>query len=456
MANTIYRQGQASSTDVREMQKALKDQGYYKGNVDGVWGNQTSSALSNYKRDTGGSNTAGNSFGRETIVKLFGNPLPGSSGSSTSRGSSSGGGSSSSSSSNRGNSTGSLTKGVLGMVSNIAKNPTQASQAYLKYLQSGGNPIGSENLVADPNIKQQWDDALAASQQYYDTGIGQLGNIYSSGAKQANLNADDMARQQYILYKQNKNRLAEQLSTNGITGGASETALNSILNAYSSNLSQNEAARQAALASLRNEYQSGMSDLLGQLQQNQANINSQYGQLQREDLANQREQLAEAQRSAFESYLENKSLNNTSNWNARVSANIQAKNPRFVYTDNNGRLHYTNSQTTAATAKAQGYTVVDRTSYDKKKSSGKSNNSKSSNSIPSSTKNSNEIDMSVWGGSTPTNSKQSNYNDVYRNAAAWRQQKDGQTKTVDYISKMVSNGTITESEAKRMLKALGL
>ena len=64
--------------------------------------------------------------------------------------------------------------------------------------------------------------------------------------------------------------------------------------------------------------------------------------------------------------------------------------------------------------------------------------------------------MSVWGGSTPTNSKQSNYNDVYRNAAAWRQQKDGQTKTVDYISKMVSNGTITESEAKRMLKALGL
>nr|DAD84079.1 MAG TPA: spore cortex-lytic enzyme [Podoviridae sp. ctoqT5] len=456
MASTIYRQGQASSTDVREMQKALKDQGYYKGNVDGVWGNQTSSALSNYKRDTGGSNTAGNSFGRETIVKLFGNPLPGSSGSSTSRGSSSGGGSSSSSSSNRGNSTGSLTKGVLGMVSNIAKNPTQASQAYLKYLQSGGNPIGSENLVADPNIKQQWDDALAASQQYYDTGIGQLGNIYSSGAKQANLNADDMARQQYILYKQNKNRLAEQLSTNGITGGASETALNSILNAYSSNLSQNEAARQAALASLRNEYQSGMSDLLGQLQQNQANINSQYGQLQREDLANQREQLAEAQRSAFESYLENKSLNNTSNWNARVSANIQAKNPRFVYTDNNGRLHYTNSQTTAATAKAQGYTVVDRTSYDKKKSSGKSNNSKSSNSIPSSTKNSNEIDMSVWGGSTPTNSKQSNYNDVYRNAAAWRQQKDGQTKTVDYISKMVSNGTITESEAKRMLKALGL
>lgn len=394
MASTIYRQGQASSTDVREMQKALKDQGYYKGNVDGVWGNQTSSALSNYKRDTGGSNTAGNSFGRETIVKLFGNPLPGSSGSSSSRGSSSGRGGSSS---NRGNSTGSLMKGVLGMVSNIAKNPSQASQAYLKYLQSGGNPIGSENLVADPNIKQQWDDALAASQQYYDTGIGQLGNVYSAGTEKANLNANEVARQQYILYKQNKNRLAEQLSMNGITGGASETALNSILNAYSSNLSQNEAARQAALASLRNEYQSGMSDLLGQLQQNQANINSQYGQLQREDLANQREQLAEAQRSAFESYLENKSLNNTSNWNARVSANIQAKNPRFVYTDNNGRLHYTNSQTTAATAKAQGYTVVDRTSYDKKKPSGKSNNSKSSSPKSSSTKNSSKVDMSVWG-----------------------------------------------------------
>lgn len=398
MASTIYRQGQTSSSDVKNMQQALKEQGYYKGSVDGIWGNQTSSALSDFKRNTGGSNSYGNSFGNETIRKLY--KETGSSGSSSGSSSSRG-----SSSSNRGNSSGSLTKGVLGMVSNIAKNPTQASQAYLKYLQSGGNPIGSENLVADPNIKQQWDDALAASQQYYDNGIGQLGNIYSSGAEQANLNADDMARQQYILYKQNKNRLAEQLSTNGITGGASETALNSILNAYSSNLSQNEAARQAALASLRNEYQSGMSDLLGQLQQNQANINSQYGQLQREDLANQREQLAEAQRSAFESYLENKSLNNTSNWNARVSANIQAKNPRFVYTDNNGRLHYTNSQTTAATAKAQGYTVVDRTSYDKKKSSGKSGSSKSSSPKSSSTKNSSKVDMSVWDKTKSTSNK---------------------------------------------------
>lgn len=409
MASTINRKGTTSTSDVKSIQKALKDKGYYKGNVDGIWGNQTSSAISNFKRDTGGSNTYGNSYGNETLRKLF--PT---SGSSSSRGSSSGRGGSSSSSSNRGNSSGSLMKGVLGMVSNIAKNPTQASQAYLKYLQSGGNPIGSENLVADPNIKQQWDDALAASQQYYDNGIGQLGNIYSSGADQANLNADEMARQQYILYKQNKNRLAEQLSTNGITGGASETALNSILNSYSANLSENEAARQAALASLRNEYQSGMSDLLGQLQQNQANINSQYGQLQRDDLANQRAQLAEAQKSAFESYLENKSANSVNNWNAKVSANIQAKNPRFVYTDNNGRLHYTNSQTTAATAKAQGYTVVDRTSYDKKKPSGKSNNSKSS-----STNNSSKVDMSVWD-KTPSpkkNKSNSNLSDIYKSGA---------------------------------------
>lgn len=410
MASTINRKGTTSASDVKNIQKALQDKGYYKGKVDGIWGNQTSSALSDFKKSTGGSNSYGNSYGNETLRKLF--PT---SGSSSSRGSSSGRGGSSSSSSNRGNSSGSLMKGVLGMVSNIAKNPTQASQAYLKYLQSGGNPIGSENLVADPNIKQQWDDALAASQQYYDNGIGQLGNIYSSGADQANLNADEMARQQYILYKQNKNRLAEQLSTNGITGGASETALNSILNSYSANLSENEAARQAALASLKNEYQSGMSDLLGQLQQNQANINSQYGQLQRDDLANQRAQLAEAQKSAFESYLENKSANSVNNWNAKVSANIQAKNPRFVYTDNNGRLHYTNSQTTAATAKAQGYTVVDRTSYDKKKPSGKSNNSKSS-----STNNSSKVDMSVWD-KTPSakkkNKSNSNLSDIYKSGA---------------------------------------
>ena len=372
---TIYRKGSTSTSEVKKMQQGLKDKGYYKGNVDGVWGSGTSSALSAFKSATGGSNSSGNSFGKETTDKLYGTNSSGTKSSGA--------------------------KGGIGFMQNVIKsvsnNPTAYGTAYYNALTRGGmDPIGSDKLTADPNIQNQWNMALGGAQDLYNTNAGQLGNVYNQGVNQANQAAEDAARQQYIVYKQNKNKLAEQLSSSGITGGASETALNSILNAYASGLASNNSALQESLAKLGNEYQGDLSSLMAQLQQSQAAINNQYGQMQAEDLANQKKQLAESQASMLEAYLQREQQKKINDWNSRVSANIQSKNPTWVYTDTNGRLHYTNSKATAAAAKAQGYKVVE-------------NKKKNSSTKKSTTKNSTKSGLdysSVWG-TTGTTTKSS-------------------------------------------------
>lgn len=420
---TIYRKGSTSTSEVKKMQQGLKDKGYYKGNVDGVWGSGTSSALSAFKTATGGSNSSGNSFGKETTDKLYGTNSSGGSSGTKSSGA----------------------KGGIGFMQNVIKsvsnNPTAYGTAYYNALTKGGmDPIGSDKLTADPNIQNQWNMALGGAQDLYNTNAGQLGNVYNQGVNQANQAAEDAARQQYIVYKQNKNKLAEQLSSSGITGGASETALNSILNAYASGLASNNSALQESLAKLGNEYQGDLSSLMAQLQQSQAAINNQYGQMQAEDLANQKKQLAESQASMLEAYLQREQQKKINDWNSRVSSNIQSKNPTWVYTDTNGRLHYTNSQATAAAAKAQGYKVVE-------------NKKKNSTTKKSTTKNSTKSGLdysSIWG--TAKSSGTTN------KTSKTKKSSNSTLPSLSYLTGLqnsTNRGKLSENFAKAALAAYG-
>ena len=420
---TIYRKGSTSTSEVKKMQQGLKDKGYYKGNVDGVWGSGTSSALSAFKSATGGSNSYGNSFGKETTNKLYGTNSSGGSSGTKSSGA----------------------KGGIGFMQNVIKsvsnNPTAYGTAYYNALTKGGmDPIGSDKLTADPNIQNQWNMALGGAQDLYNTNAGQLGNVYNQGVNQANQAAEDAARQQYIVYKQNKNKLAEQLSSSGITGGASETALNSILNAYASGLASNNSALQESLAKLGNEYQGDLSSLMAQLQQSQAAINNQYGQMQAEDLANQKKQLADSQISMLEAYLQRQQQKKINDWNSRVSSNIQSKNPTWVYTDTNGRLHYTNSQATAAAAKAQGYKVVE-------------NKKKNSTTKKSTTKNSTKSGLdysSIWG--TAKSSGTTN------KTSKTKKSSNSTLPSLSYLTGLqnsTNRGKLSENFAKAALAAYG-
>lgn len=414
MASTIYRRGSTSANEVKKLQTSLKNQGLYKGAIDGIWGNQTSNALSQYKKNTGGSNTAGNSFGNETINKLY--------------------------------STSTKTTTPKG---NVAKTGAKYTDS-LDYAKNNYGSFSNEYAAAlkagkpkeDPYLVAQRDNALSDAYNLYSSQAGQLGDVYNQGVSKANASADDMARQYYITYKQGKNNLSEQLSSNGITGGASETALNSILNGYSSNLASNEASRQSALSELGNNYQSELASLANQLQEQRAGINQSYGQAiandlsERQDLYNQA--LAEAN-SQYRTYI----------WNQKVQANIDAKNPKYVWTDDTGRLHYNNNESVARAAKAAGYKVKERTKT-KKSSSSESSKKKVGKDTYSDPFNEYSIDTEVWKG------KSAGYNTLLTTASAMRQNKNGRTKAIDYLQTMADSGKAKKSDVKQVLKVLNL
>ena len=68
---TIYRQGDSGST-IKNTQQALADRGLLsQKNVTGTYDSATAKAIKTFKTNTNGSNTYGNTFGNETLKKLF-------------------------------------------------------------------------------------------------------------------------------------------------------------------------------------------------------------------------------------------------------------------------------------------------------------------------------------------------------------------------------------------------
>ena len=428
---TIYNKNNMSRSQVKDLQNSLIKAGYSvgKSGADGIWGKDTAAAVSAWKKSTGNNNTYGNTIGASNLAKI------GNTGSTTTTTTKT----PANTNRNAGVKTALGGSNLLG-TSTIGKaarsfinnNPNSSPNAYLRALQSGlVEPLGSSKLTVDPNIQSQWDTALSDANALYNTNAGQLGNVYNQGVNQANLMSDEAARQQYIAYMQNRKNLAEQLSTNGITGGASETALNQILNSYSSNLADTEASRQSALAELANEYNGNLSDLMAQLQSNQASINSQYGAMAQEDLANQKQNLLNGQISTLQAYINRqnelkeqnqaaKSQNAINSWNTKIQSKINAKNPKYTYVTSDGRLHYTNSQATANAAKALGAKVVERKDpkTTTKKSSSSKKTTKSSGSKTTSSSLAQTI-AAVWGNSSSDNkttSKKTNSTPKYSKA----------------------------------------
>lgn len=70
-SGTIYRQGDSGST-IKNTQQALADRGLLpQKNVTGIYDSATAKAIKTFKTNTNGSNTYGNTFGNETLRKLF-------------------------------------------------------------------------------------------------------------------------------------------------------------------------------------------------------------------------------------------------------------------------------------------------------------------------------------------------------------------------------------------------
>ena len=296
---TIYRQGTMSTSDVKKMQQALVDKGYSVGSsgVDGIWGKDTAAALSQFKSDTGGSNSYGNSVGNETFKKLYGSSSSGSSGSSSSSGSS-----------------GSKSGGAIGQLIGALTNPDVLNAA----------AIAGAYQKQQQQMQEQFQQQMMQMQQQYEQQLGQYqnmeamyGQMYEQMAAQ---NAQNTAaaqqriqqtvdsikanegkindayaqaqREAYINSVLQGNQMGDYLQAMGYNGGMAESTMGQLSANYENNrrqatserdnaLRQNEqliaeaeATGNAELADIANNYYNNMVGAL----QNQAQLNYQIAQ----------------------------------------------------------------------------------------------------------------------------------------------------------------------------------
>lgn len=146
---------------------------------------------------------------------------------------------------------------------NVASAPAVSAPAAT---ESSGNDWYAEALRAQQRARQRaYDAAAAAQRQQYENGV----NNVNSAAERALQDA-------YVNKMQNQRTMNQGLTAQGMTGGASETALSRLLNSYDNSRASTENARLENLANLENTYLNNMASLRGILSNGQAGDISQY------------------------------------------------------------------------------------------------------------------------------------------------------------------------------------
>lgn len=130
----------------------------------------------------------------------------------------------------------------------------------------------------------------------------QLKQNYNADLKSANDQYDKSANNAYITYRQSQEKLPEQLSNQGLTGGASESSNVRLQTAYSQNLNNNELGRQSTIDKLTSNYNNQLGDINNSYLKQIANSTADYDRLIAAWNEDERERLASGGGSGGRSY----------------------------------------------------------------------------------------------------------------------------------------------------------
>ena len=117
--------------------------------------------------------------------------------------------------------------------------------AVSQYLAPGANV---EGLLTD--AKNQREQAAAANR---DALLGSIGKTYGMGVQNVNTAADEAQRQNYISQQMQQRNIGQQLAAAGLTGGAAESTMLGLANAYGENRRQTEADRMQRVSELEGQ-----------------------------------------------------------------------------------------------------------------------------------------------------------------------------------------------------------
>lgn len=174
--------------------------------------------------------------------------------------------------------------GGSGGSSDSGYDAAAAREEYLKKLQKLAKKVYNANMNA---IKTSYTGAGDTLQNNYNSTTDELADKYSYQQKLVNSDAENSMRQAYINSMLQKKDLAQRMSAQGLTGGATETTMAGLNNNYSNARNNIDTTRQRSLSDLNQTYQSNLGDVMRQ-------YNSAVS-----DLAMQRAQAEQAARNAY-------------------------------------------------------------------------------------------------------------------------------------------------------------
>lgn len=170
----------------------------------------------------------------------------------------------------------------------VASTPTYSApqqnndymQSYLNQMQSALQAAQQQAAEAQRRAEEQMRAAQEAQrkarEEAYQRSAAQQKTNYEYGQGELNRATDNALQQAYINRMLQQRNLAQQLSAQGLNGGASETTTAGILNNYNNSRNALETERQNQLASLANTYQNNMAQLENQRASGDAADLSQY------------------------------------------------------------------------------------------------------------------------------------------------------------------------------------
>ena len=159
-----------------------------------------------------------------------------------------------------------------GSSSNYYRGPSQAEllQSIYAQQQAAAAALEAQRRAA---AQAAYDRSMAAlNNSYntmknglnsnYDSTLGQLEQNYNTGVSGVNKQADNAQQQAYINYMMNKRDMGQQLAAQGLSGGASESALAGMYNNYGNSRNTIDSGRNDSLADLMNDWNTNKASAL--------------------------------------------------------------------------------------------------------------------------------------------------------------------------------------------------
>ena len=204
-SGTIYRQGDSGST-IKNTQQALADRGLLsQKDVTGTYDKATAKAIKTFKTNTNGSNTYGNTFGHETLKKLF-------------------------------NSSGSSSE----TSKTIIEHPAYQDPASVSFDSDAWKQAYIDQMVSE--LTSNYNTDKANLDKTYNTSISNYGNQLSDTNMSYDANIQALQRQKYEDTQQAKNEaFSRGLGFGGLGQAIEQTARNNANNKIAE--TQNERSR---------------------------------------------------------------------------------------------------------------------------------------------------------------------------------------------------------------------